>query len=54
MSYFTCHDCLKIVHFDSESKDSCSLCGSENGEVITDEEHKKAVEEGYIFHDDTD
>ncbi len=54
MSYYQCHDCMKIVHFDAESKDSCPVCGSENGELLTDEEHKKAVEEGYIFHDDTD
>ena len=54
MSYYQCHDCMKIVHFDAGHKDSCLVCGSENSEVLTNEAHKKAVEEGYIFHDDTD
>ncbi len=55
MSYYQCHDCMKIVHFDADNRDTCPVCGSENGEVTTDEDHKKAIEEGYLlFHDDTD
>ncbi len=54
MSYYTCHDCMKIVHFNAENRDSCPVCGSENGEVQSDEDHKKAIEEGYLLHDDTD
>jgi len=45
---------MKIVHFDAERKETCPVCGSGNGEILSDEEHKKAVEEGYLFHDDTD
>ena len=54
MSYYQCHNCMKIVHFDADNLNNCPVCGSENGEILTDEEHKKAVEEGYLFHDDTD
>jgi len=46
---------MKIVHSDADNIDSCPVCGSENGEVQSDEAHKKALEEGYLFfHDDTD
>jgi Zn finger protein HypA/HybF involved in hydrogenase expression len=54
MPYYQCHDCMKIVHIDAESSDTCPVCSSENGEVLTDEEHNTAVKEGYLFHDDTD
>ena len=55
MSYYQCHDCMKIVHFDADNRDTCPACGSKNGEVTTDEDHKRAIEEGYLFyHDDTD
>lgn len=45
---------MKIVHFDADNRDDCPVCGSEKGEVLSDEEHKIAIEEGYLFHDDTD
>jgi rRNA maturation endonuclease Nob1 len=54
MPYYHCHDCFKVVHLDDEKKESCPLCGSKNGEYLTDEVHHKEVEEGYLFHEDTD
>ncbi len=54
MPYFQCHDCYKLLHIDVDKMETCPLCGSENGEVLTDDSHHKAVEEGYIFHEDTD
>jgi rRNA maturation endonuclease Nob1 len=54
MSYFHCHDCFKVVHFDDEIRETCPLCGSKNGEFLSDEVHHKEVEEGYLFHEDTD
>ena len=54
MPYYQCHNCIKIVHFDTDNRESCPVCSSENGEVLSDEEYKKAVKEGCIFHDDTD
>ncbi len=54
MTYYQCHDCYKIMHIDGNVLESCPLCGSQNGETLTDEEHHKEVEEGYLFHDDTD
>jgi rRNA maturation endonuclease Nob1 len=54
MPYFQCHDCFKITHIDADLRKACPVCGSQNGEILSDEEHHKAVEEGQIFHDDTD
>jgi len=54
MPYYHCHDCFKVVHLNDEIKESCPLCGSKNGEYLTDEVHHKEVEEGYLFHEDTD
>jgi rRNA maturation endonuclease Nob1 len=54
MPYFQCHDCYKIVHIDTDKRKICPVCGSENGEVLKDEEHHEAVKEGLIFHEDTD
>ena len=54
MPYYHCHDCFKVVHLDDEIRESCPLCGSKNGEFLSDESHHKEVEEGYIFHEDTD
>ena len=54
MPYYQCHDCFKMVHVEEALLERCPLCGSTNGELMSEEEHDKAVEEGYLFHEDTD
>ena len=54
MPYYHCYDCYKVVHLDDDFRTTCPVCCSENGEVLSDQEHHKEVEEGYLFHDDTD
>ncbi|MFB3090663.1 MAG: hypothetical protein ACE1ZG_04855 [Gammaproteobacteria bacterium] len=54
MPYYNCHDCFKVVHIGEDMNECCPLCGSQNGELLSDEEHHKEVEEGYLFHEDTD
>ncbi len=54
MPYYNCHDCFKVVHISDDMSERCPLCGSQNGELLSDEEHHREVEEGYLFHEDTD
>jgi len=54
MPYYNCHDCFKVVHISEDMNERCPLCGSQNGELLSDEEHHREVEEGYLFHEDTD
>jgi Zn finger protein HypA/HybF involved in hydrogenase expression len=54
MPYFQCRDCHKTVRIDTDQRETYPVCGSENGEVLMDEEHHEAVKEGLIFHEDTD
>ena len=54
MPYYHCHDCYKVIHVDDDYMDACPLCASKNGVVLTDEVHHQEVEEGYLFHEDTD
>ena len=54
MPYFHCHDCFKVVHINEYAMKKCPLCDSDNGELLTDEEHHREVEEGFLFHEDTD
>ena len=54
MPYYHCFDCYKVVHIDEDKLDVCPLCGSNDVEWLSDEEHHKEVDEGYLFHEDTD
>ncbi len=54
MPYYHCHDCFKVVRIDEQSRDRCPLCGSKNGECLSEEEHHREQEEGFLFHEDTD
>ncbi len=47
MSYFHCYQCEFIVHT-VKDRDSCTLCGSKKGSLMTDQEYRADVEAGII------
>ncbi len=50
MPYFHCHRCGFVVHT-VKDRESCTLCGSENGRLMTDKEYRADVEAGIIVQD---
>ena len=50
MSYFHCYQCEFIVHA-VKDRDSCTLCGSKKGSLMTDQEYRADVEAGIIVHE---
>lgn len=49
MSYFHCYQCEFIAHT-VKDRDSCVLCGSDKGRLMTDEEYRVDVKEGIIVN----
>ncbi len=47
MSYFHCYQCEFIAHT-VKDRDSCTLCGSKKGSLMTDQEYRADVEAGII------
>ncbi len=50
MPYFHCYQCEFIVHT-VKDRESCTLCGSNKGKLMTDEEYRADVEAGIIVHE---
>ncbi len=50
MAYFHCYQCEFIVHT-VKGRDSCTLCGSKKGSLMTDQDYRADVEAGIIVQE---
>ncbi|MBU0945527.1 MAG: hypothetical protein KJ804_09175 [Proteobacteria bacterium] len=52
MSAYNCFDCSKVTPFFGKDEEQCPLCGSKNGEIISNERMKEGMDSGVFYNID--
>lgn len=50
--FYNCFNCHKVAPLNASAERKCPLCGSENGEVLTDERFDEGFKAGAFYNID--